>query len=47
MKKTANHFEKTSKTLEREMFWKKIKYTAYIVALVVIIIVILVLIAKI
>ncbi len=46
MRTQAMTFKKKTKTLEREMFWKKIKYTLYIVLMVIILIVIIVLIAK-
>ncbi len=47
MKDTAQKFQKDSKSLEREMFWKKIKMIAYIVALIIFIIVIIVILVKI
>ena len=41
LKNTALGFEKSSKTLEREMFWRKVKYTIYIALLIILIIVII------
>lgn len=46
MKETANKFEKNAKSVEREMWWKKVKLTIIIVALVIAIIVIIVLLVK-
>ena len=46
MRDNANKFQKQSKTLEREMYWRKIKYTAMIVAIVIIVIVIIVVLVK-
>ena len=46
MRDTAQKFQKGSKSLERTMFWKKIKMIAYIIGLVLIVIIILVLIFK-
>ena len=47
MRDTANKFQKGAKSVERVMFWKKIKMIAYIVAIVIILVIIIVLIAKI
>ena len=46
LKDGAGQFEKNSKSVEREMFWRKVKYTAIIVAIIVIIVVIIVLCIK-
>ena len=46
LKEGASKFEKNSKSVERQMFWKKIKYGAAIVAIVIVIIVIIILIIK-
>ncbi len=43
MRDTAGKFEKNAKSLEREMFWRKIKYTAIIVGIVLAIVLIIVL----
>ena len=43
MKDPAGKFEKNAKSLEREMFWRKVKYTAIIVGVVIAIILIIVL----
>ena len=43
MKDNAQTFDKNAKSLEREMFWRKVKYTAIIVAVVIAIILIIVL----
>ena len=43
MKENAEMFDKNAKSLEREMFWRKVKYTAIIVLIVIAIIVTIVL----
>ena len=43
MRDNAQTFDKNAKSLEREMFWRKIKYTAAIVGIVLAIILIIVL----
>ena len=43
MKDNAQTFDKNAKSLEREMFWRKVKYTAIIVGIVLAIILIIVL----
>ena len=43
MKDNAQTFDKNAKSLEREMFWRKVKYTAVIIAIVIAIILIIVL----
>ena len=43
MKDNAQTFDKNAKSLERELFWRKVKYTAIIIAIVIAIILIIVL----
>ena len=43
LKENAEDFDKNAKSLEREMFWRKVKYTAVIVLIVVAIVVTIVL----
>jgi hypothetical protein len=43
MNEEAGKFEKNAKLLEREMFWRKVKWTAIIVAIVIAVILIIVL----
>ena len=43
MRDNADKFDKNAKSLEREMFWRKIKYTAIIVGIILAIILIIVL----
>ena len=43
MRENANKFDKNAKSLEREMFWRKIKYTAIIVGIILAIVLIIVL----
>lgn len=43
LKENATKFESNAKGLEREMFWRKVKYTAIIIGVVIAIVVIIVL----
>ena len=43
MKDNAQNFDKNAKSLERELFWRKVKYAAIIIAIIIAIILIIVL----
>ena len=41
MKDNAQTFDKQAKSLEREMFWRKVKYTVIIIVIIIVIVLIL------